>query len=108
MRRLTTRTRFTPGNDKARAAPLSSVICLLALAWGAHATEPAQTPTTDAQWFDDTVRPILERSCFECHSHSAGKMKNGLTLDSRDGWASGGLAAIKGSWLGLGAAAQAQ
>lgn len=41
-------------------------------------------------FFDEKVRPILESRCFECHSHKSGKMKNGLTLDSREGWASGG------------------
>jgi mono/diheme cytochrome c family protein len=44
----------------------------------------------DQHFFEDQVRPILEQSCFECHSHQSGKMKNGLTLDSRDGWVNGG------------------
>jgi len=48
------------------------------------------TPSEDAKFFDEKVRSILESRCFECHSHKSGKMKNGLTLDSRDGWATGG------------------
>ena len=36
------------------------------------------------------IEPLLRRQCYECHSHSSGKMKGGLTLDSRSGWLEGG------------------
>ena len=42
------------------------------------------------EFFSSKVEPILKDNCFKCHSHDAGKMKGGLTLDSRSGWASGG------------------
>lgn len=35
------------------------------------------------------IGPLLERRCFECHSH-AHKIKGGLALDSRSGWEKGG------------------
>ena len=41
-------------------------------------------------FFKETVRPILERHCYRCHSHQAKKAKGGLVLDSRSGWAKGG------------------
>ncbi len=41
-------------------------------------------------FFTAKVEPLLRQHCYECHSHSAGKMKGGLTLDSRSGWAEGG------------------
>ncbi len=44
----------------------------------------------DAQFFADKIQPLIEERCYKCHSHQSGKMKNGLTLDSRDGWAAGG------------------
>ena len=44
----------------------------------------------DEEFFTAKVLPVLEARCFECHSHAAGKMKGGLTLDSRSGWESGG------------------
>ncbi|MES2571019.1 MAG: hypothetical protein V4710_13310, partial [Verrucomicrobiota bacterium] len=50
----------------------------------------APLPEEDALFFSGKVAPLLERRCFECHSHQAGKMKGGLTLDSRTGWALGG------------------
>ena len=42
------------------------------------------------EFFDKSVRPLLEKRCFDCHSHQSGKMKGGLALDSRSGWATGG------------------
>jgi hypothetical protein len=44
----------------------------------------------DTQFFAEKVAPLLEQRCYECHSHKSGKMKGGLTLDSRSGWATGG------------------
>jgi hypothetical protein len=40
-------------------------------------------------FFDSKVLPILQKRCFECHSHGT-KIKGGLALDSRSGWAEGG------------------
>lgn len=47
----------------------------------------AETPE---EFFRDRVEPVLRDHCFACHSHASGKMKGGLTLDSRSGWESGG------------------
>lgn len=41
-------------------------------------------------FFRRQVEPLLQTKCLQCHSHAAGKMKGGLTLDSRNGWKSGG------------------
>lgn len=45
---------------------------------------------SEDQYFRERVQPILEKRCYECHSHASGKMKGGLTLDWRSGWANGG------------------
>src|SRR5438132_6980717 len=51
----------------------------------------ADVPSAEgARFFEEKVRPIIEQRCFECHSHQSGKMKGGLTLDSRAGWTAGG------------------
>ena len=39
--------------------------------------------------FQTKVLPVLEKRCFECHSHGT-KIKGGLALDSRAGWQAGG------------------
>lgn len=41
-------------------------------------------------FFASKIEPLLKERCFECHSHSSGKMKGGLTLDSKSGWEQGG------------------
>jgi hypothetical protein len=43
----------------------------------------------DSAFFDSKVLPILQKRCFECHSHGT-KIKGGLALDSRSGWEEGG------------------
>jgi hypothetical protein len=41
-------------------------------------------------FFLKVVQPVLEKHCFECHSHQTKKAKGGLVLDSRSGWQTGG------------------
>lgn len=41
------------------------------------------------QFFRAQIQPILERRCFECHSHEH-EVEAGLALDSRAGWEVGG------------------
>ena len=40
-------------------------------------------------FFASKVLPLLQKRCFECHSHGK-KIKGGLALDSRGGWETGG------------------
>ncbi len=42
------------------------------------------------EFFEAKVHPVLKRHCYACHSHAANKMKGGLALDSKSGWAAGG------------------
>ena len=44
----------------------------------------------DSDYFKQQVQPLLERRCYECHSHRAKELQGGLTLDSRSGWVNGG------------------
>lgn len=53
-------------------------------------TSAAPEATADEAWFVERVQPILQRRCFSCHSHAAGKISGGLALDSRSGWVEGG------------------
>jgi mono/diheme cytochrome c family protein len=50
---------------------------------------PASEPEP-AVFFEQKVRPILQASCFTCHSHAAKKSKGGLMLDARDSLLKGG------------------
>ncbi len=41
-------------------------------------------------FFENRVRPILVKHCYECHSEKAGKRKGDLLLDRPSGWLEGG------------------
>ena len=41
-------------------------------------------------FFEKSVRPLLARHCYKCHSSSKGEDKGGLVLDSQAGWMNGG------------------
>ncbi|MCS1409684.1 MAG: hypothetical protein M2R45_02868 [Verrucomicrobia subdivision 3 bacterium] len=55
--------------------------------------EPFSLPEGDIVsgiFFEQSVQPLLESACFDCHSHRAKSVKGGLYLDSRSGWEVGG------------------
>lgn len=52
-----------------------------------HAAEPTRE---QREFFDKKVRPLLEKNCFNCHSHAAGKSKGALMLDSATALLKGG------------------
>ena len=44
----------------------------------------------ELRFFENEVRPVLVKHCYECHSEKAGKKKGGLWLDRKAGWQMGG------------------
>lgn len=40
--------------------------------------------------FTEKVLPLLQKHCYECHSHASDSAEGGLVLDSRAGWEKGG------------------
>lgn len=67
-------------------SPIALVIALQAGIAGAAA------PADEAKiaFFEKTIRPILIKRCYECHSVEYGKTKGGLLIDSRDAILKGG------------------
>lgn len=49
----------------------------------------AETPD-GVRLFSESIEPLLQKHCYECHSHAKEKAKGGLVLDSRGGWLTGG------------------
>ena len=41
------------------------------------------------EFFEEKIRPVLARNCYECHSAKAKKLKADLYLDRKAGWAKG-------------------
>ena len=58
-----------------------------------EAPKPAETTEVTpeaAAFFESKIRPLLDRSCYQCHSARAEKLKGGLRLDSRESILAGG------------------
>jgi hypothetical protein len=68
---------------------LGVLMCVIASSAVAEDPQPARDPAA-ATFFHEQVLPILKQHCFACHSHQSRKVKGGLVLDSRSGWARGG------------------
>jgi hypothetical protein len=50
----------------------------------------SQDKAAKVEFFESTIRPVLVKHCYHCHSVESGKSKGGLRLDSRGGWQFGG------------------
>ena len=46
--------------------------------------------TEGVEFFETHIRPLLIQHCYECHSADAKKLKANLSLDTRQGWETGG------------------
>ena len=65
--------------------------CLILLwANAAIAGDFALAQEEPSTYFREQVLPIFRRHCFACHSHAAGEMEGGLSLDWKSGWELGG------------------
>lgn len=54
------------------------------------ATAPEKLNTTEIDFFEKQIRPVLADKCYQCHSAGADKIKGGLALDTREGIRRGG------------------
>ena len=68
------------------------LVSLLTFSAAAAESQPDSSIPTSSQldFFEKKVRPLLIERCYKCHSARNEKPKGGLLLDSRDGWAKGG------------------
>src|SRR5262249_60889141 len=64
--------------------PLAAAAFLLALPPATRAADPG------LQHFEQKIRPVLVKYCYECHSADAKKVRGGLLLDTRAGLLTGG------------------
>jgi hypothetical protein len=80
------------------ASSLARLFTLPLLTAGVHAelsTIPEVkvdgAPSADqVAFFEKSIRPVLVKNCYECHSAEAKKVKGGLLLDTREGIRAGG------------------
>ncbi|MHC4878067.1 MAG: DUF1553 domain-containing protein [Planctomycetota bacterium] len=55
-----------------------------------NANQSDRPSAAGIDFFEKSVRPLLVRYCYECHSEQADQKKGDLLLDRRAGWQSGG------------------
>ena len=64
---------------------LVAIAAAVSVAAGQASLTPAQR-----QFFEAKIRPLLVTRCYECHSYRTSSPRNGLRLDTREGWQRGG------------------
>ncbi len=75
---------FLPFMKAAHSIALTLTLCAGSAAMAATAED------AKIAFFEKTIRPILIKRCYECHSVESGKSKGGLLIDSRDAILKGG------------------
>lgn len=65
------------------------MLYILPTSAGAASVSP-KLATSQTEFFENKVRPVLVKHCYKCHSADATKVKGGLYLDSREGVLKGG------------------
>ena len=68
----------------------SLAIVVTAVAAGASVSHAQEAHQRGVQFFEEKVRPILVKRCYDCHSEQAGERNGGLWLDRKSGWQQGG------------------
>ncbi|MEQ9409702.1 MAG: PSD1 and planctomycete cytochrome C domain-containing protein [Fuerstiella sp.] len=79
---------------------LTVTVLMIQGAFSGVGAQETSVGADDSRFFTQKIAPLLTSQCLPCHSHAAGKMEGGLTLDSRSGWVEGGdrgAAVIPGS-----------
>lgn len=64
------------------------VVLAAALQCATSAAEPPSAVSSQFNYFEQHIRPLLIKHCYECHAGK--KQSGGLSLATRDGWQRGG------------------
>ena len=58
--------------------------------FGAWSQGLGATPSTEFDFFERRIRPVLVQHCYDCHSAESKSLKSGLRVDTREGLRLGG------------------
>ncbi len=72
------------------AISFHSTLSILGLSCLSSISALALADQAKIEFFEEKIRPVLARNCYECHSAKAKKLKAELYLDRKAGWAKGG------------------
>jgi hypothetical protein len=65
--------------------------CLIGVILSVCAGTPLAAQTTDIEFFETKIRPVLAQKCYGCHSSKMPAPKGNLVLDTREGLLKGGV-----------------
>ena len=68
----------------------ASCIVLALLSVAATDVRAEESPPAGIEFFEQKIRPVLVKHCYECHSAESKNVKGGLLLDTRAGVLAGG------------------
>jgi Protein of unknown function (DUF1553)/Protein of unknown function (DUF1549)/Planctomycete cytochrome C len=67
------------------------VLATLMLSLGTRAGNAQEVPNAKGiEFFENKIRPVFRKHCYECHSSQGSKMRGGLAIDSKAGLLKGG------------------
>lgn len=83
---------FMIARDAMKTYPFSllTIVLVLISVTETRAQETAEISPEQLEFFENRIRPVLVRECYECHSAESGKTRGGLRLDTRDALLLGG------------------
>ena len=65
--------------------------CIVGLIVSVAVSAPVAAQTTDIEFFEAKIRPVLAQKCYSCHNSKMPAPMGSLVLDNKDGLLKGGV-----------------
>jgi hypothetical protein len=69
---------------------MSARHCIFGAIFALSVTTPLAAQTTDVEFFESKIRPVLVQRCYSCHNSKMAAPKGDLILDTKEGLLKGG------------------
>jgi hypothetical protein len=69
---------------------MSARHCIVGAIFALSVTAPLAAQTTDVEFFEAKIRPVLVQRCYSCHNSKLAAPKGDLVLDTKEGLLKGG------------------
>ena len=69
---------------------MSARHCIVGAIFALSVTTPLAAQTTDVEFFEAKIRPVLVQRCYSCHNSKMAAPKGDLVLDTKEGLLKGG------------------
>ena len=69
---------------------MSARHCIVGAIFALSVTTPLAAQTTDVEFFETKIRPVLVQRCYSCHNSKMAAPKGELVLDTKEGLLKGG------------------